>query len=145
MGIEIPNGGSSSASFDLTGHAVLRVNVLRLSTPLWLGADTGELSAGVEQRYYEDKGDIIHTVETPVGALTWRLRFAPESPFCPWIVENRIRTVEDVKTFQYLIERTRCELWTELLRRKGEKVGQRGLVAILGPCSLTVHCKWYGR
>ena len=43
--------------------------------------------------------------------------------------------MEDVKTFQYLIERTRCELWTELIRRKREKVGQKGLVTILGPCS----------
>lgn len=121
--------------FELAGHVLVRAHVLRLNTPLWLGAYAADLPSGIEQRVTTDRGDIILSVETPVGALTWRLRFAPESPYIPWIIENRIRTVEDVKTFQYLVERTTFEIWPEYFDRVRERVGDRGLVAILGPCS----------
>src|SRR3990172_2362784 len=92
--------------YEMAGHVLIRAATLRLSTPLWLGATTTDLPPGIEQRGSAAEGDIIHTVETPVGSLTWRLRFAPESPFIPWIIENRIRTIEDVKVFQYLVEHT---------------------------------------
>jgi len=134
----LPDGPGRSLAdiqYEMAGHVLIRAGPLRLNTPLWLGAVATDLPAGIEQRFSTIDGDIIHTVETPVGSLTWRLRFAPETPYIPWIIENRILTVEDVKTFQYLIERTTFSLGTDDFERQRSHVGERGLVAILGPTS----------
>ena len=134
----LPGGSErhvADIQFELAGHILIRAHVLRLNTPLWLGAYAVDLPSDIEQKLYADNGDIVHRVETPVGALTWRLRFAPESPYIPWVIEARIRTVEDVKTFQYLVEHTKFELWTDYFDNQQEYVGERGLVAILGPSS----------
>ena len=121
--------------YEMAGHVLIRAGTLSLSTPLWLGAAATDLAPGIEQRGFAADGDIIHTVETPVGSLTWRLRFAPESPFIPWIIENRIRTVEDVKVFQYLVEHTTFALDMSYFDEQRSYVGERGVVAILGPTS----------
>ncbi len=121
--------------YELAGHILVRAGVIRLNIPLWLGAVAEGLPSGIEQRYSRVDDDIVHTVETPVGSLTWRLRFAPESPYIPWIIENRIRTVDDVKTFQYLVEHTEFEVRTRAFYRQRETVGDRGVVAIIGPTS----------
>jgi uroporphyrinogen-III decarboxylase len=134
----LPGGSQRHAAdiqFELADHILVRAHVLRLNTPLWLAAYAVNLPSGVEQKLYADNGDIVHCVETPVGSLTWRLRFAPESPYIPWVIENRIRTVEDVKTFQYLVEHTEFELWMDYFEEQEKYVGDRGLVAVLGPCS----------
>jgi uroporphyrinogen-III decarboxylase len=130
-----PGRHLADIQYEMAGHVLIRAGPLRLNTPLWLGAVATRLPAGIEQRFSTIDGDIIHTVETPVGSLTWRLRFAPETPYIPWIIENRILTVEDVKTFQYLIERTTFSLTTDEFERQRSHVGERGLVAILGPTS----------
>jgi len=121
--------------YEMSGHVLIRAGTLRLNTPLWLGAAATDLPPGIEQRLSTVNGDIVHTVETPVGSLTWRLRFAPESPYIPWVIENRIRTVEDVKVFQYLIERTAFWLDTDYFEGQRSYVGERGVVAIIGPTS----------
>ena len=121
--------------YEMSGHILVRAGVLRLNTPLWLGATPADLPPGIEQRFSTIDGDITHTVETPVGSLTWRLRFTPESPYIPWVIENRIRTIEDVKVFQYLIEHTTFSLATGHFERERSYVGDRGVVAVLGPCS----------
>lgn len=121
--------------YELTGHVLARSGVMLINTPLWLGAATTDLPTGITQQYSRANGDIIHVTETPVGALTWRLRFAPESPYIPWIIENRVQTVEDVKTFQYLVEHTEFEIRTGAFYRQRETVGDRGVVAVIGPTS----------
>jgi uroporphyrinogen-III decarboxylase len=121
--------------YEMAGHVLIRAGPLRLNTPLWLGAAVTDLPDGIEQRASTVDGDIIHAVETPVGSLSWRLRLAPETPYIPWIIENRIRTVEDVKAFQHLIERTTFSLNTDDFERQRSYVGERGLAAILGPTS----------
>jgi len=134
----LPGGSQRHAAdiqFELAGHILVRAHVLRLNTPLWLGAYAVNLPSDIEQKLYADNGDIVHCVETPVGSLTWRLRFAPESPYIPWVIENRVRTVEDVKTFQYLVEHTEFELWMDYFDEQQKYAGERGLVAVLGPCS----------
>jgi hypothetical protein len=136
--LSLPDGRTrhvADLQYEMSGHMLVRAAVLRINTPLWLGAAATDLAAGVEQRASTIDGDIIHTVETPVGSLTWRLRFAPESPYIPWVIENRIRTVDDVRTFQYLIERTTFELDTRYFENQTSYVGDRGIVAILGPTS----------
>jgi hypothetical protein len=91
---------------DLAGHVLSRIGAIRINTPLWLASvGVKKLATGINERFSRQNGDILHSVETPVGSLTWRLRFTPESPFIPWVIEHRIRTVEDVKTFQYLVGR----------------------------------------
>ena len=134
----LPDGQERRAAdiqYETSGHVLIRAGTLRLSTPLWLGAAAPELPSGIEQRWSRVDGDIMHTVETPVGSLTWRLRFAPESPFIPWVIENRIHTVEDVKVFQYLIERTTFSLDTEYFDEQRSYIGDRGIVAVIGPTS----------
>jgi uroporphyrinogen-III decarboxylase len=121
--------------YDMAGHILLRVHVIRPNTPLWLGASPVDLPPGVEQTLHGDNGDIILGVNTPVGSLTWRLRFAPESPFIPWVIENHIKTVEDIKTFHYLIEHTKFDMSLEFFEKMEEYVGDRGIVTVLGPCS----------
>jgi uroporphyrinogen-III decarboxylase len=129
--------------YEMAGHVLIRAQPLCLNTPLWLGATAADLPDGIEQRAHNVDGDIIHTVETPVGSLTWRLRFAPETPYIPWIVENRVRTVEDMKALQYLIERTSFSLNAEDFEKQQSYVGERGLVAILGPTTpLQMMINW---
>ena len=122
--------------YDYTGHILLRMPCVRVNTPIQIGAFPKNLPPGFEQEMHrEDEGDIIHTVKTPVGSLTWRLRFAPETPYIPWVIENRIHTVEDVKTFQYMVEHTEFELAAEPLIKKQEEIGDKGMVCIIGPTS----------
>jgi uroporphyrinogen-III decarboxylase len=125
----------ADVQYEMSEHVLLRVTPLRINTPLWLGATVTDLASGIEQRASTVDGDAVQVVETPVGSLSWRLRFAPETPYIPWIVETRIRTVEEVKAFQYLIERTAFSLDVETFERQRSLVGERGLVAILGPTS----------
>ncbi len=136
--LSLPDGRDldpADVQYEMSGHILLRLGVLRINTPLWLGAAPSDLPPGIEQRYSRIDGDILHTVETPVGSLTWRLRFAPESPYIPWVIENRIQTVEDVKVFQYLVERTDFSITTTHFEEQRSHVGDRGVVAVLGPCS----------
>jgi hypothetical protein len=126
---------TADIQYEASGHVLIRAGTLRLGTPLWLGAAATDLPPDIQQRASRVDGDIIHTVETPVGSLTWRLRFAPESPYIPWVIENRIHTVEDVKVFQYLIERTTFSLDTGYFDDQLSYVGERGVVAVIGPTS----------
>jgi uroporphyrinogen-III decarboxylase len=43
--------------------------------------------------------------------------------------------VEDVKTFQYLVEQTHVELDTHFFDGQRRHVGDRGMVTVIGPCS----------
>ncbi len=126
---------TADTQYEMAGHVLIRAGTLSLNTPLWLGAAATEFAAGIQQRASTVDGDIIHTVETPVGSLTWRLRFAPETPYIPWVIENRVQTIEDVKVLQYLIEQTTFSLDTRYFDEQRSYVGERGLVAIIGPTS----------
>lgn len=134
----LPGGREKSIAdlqYEMSGHVLIRAAVLRVNTPLWLGARVHNLAEGIEEEYRADNGDILHTVRTPVGSLTWRLRFAPETPYIPWVIENRIRSVEDVKTYQYLVEHTDFEVWLDYFKEQEQYVGDKGLVTIIGPIS----------
>jgi uroporphyrinogen-III decarboxylase len=122
--------------WELTGQVLIRAHPLKLNTPAWIGAFWPENPPPeVQQRIYEEDGAIIHLTETPVGQLRWKLQYRPESPYIPWVLENRIRTVEDVKTFQYVLEHTNFELAPEYFSQMTTKVGERGLICVLGPTS----------
>jgi uroporphyrinogen-III decarboxylase len=125
----------ADVQYEMAGHVLVRAGPLRVNTPLWLGAVVTDLPSDIEQRAATIDGDVVQTVDTPIGSLSWRLRFAPETPYIPWVIENRIRTVKDVKVFQYLVERTAFSLDTDAFERQRSYVGDRGLVAILGPTS----------
>lgn len=132
-GMERP---AAEVQFELAGHILSRIPVLSLNAPLWIGAfGARSTPAGIEERISRRNGDIVHEVETPVGRLVWRLRFAPESPYIPWVIENRIRTLDDVKTFQYLVEHTEFRLTLRRFEEAQQRAGERGIVAVLGPCS----------
>jgi hypothetical protein len=96
--------------YEMAGHVLIRAQPLCLNTPLWLGATAADLPDGIEQRAHNVDGDIVHTVETPVGSLSWRLRFS---------------------------------LNAEDFERQQSYIGERGLVAILGPTTpLQMMINW---
>ena len=122
--------------YELTGQTLIRAHPLKVNTPIWIGAFWPEDPApGIEQRLYGEDDAIIHVTETPVGQLRWKLQYRPESPYIPWVLENRIRTREDVKTFQYVVEHTTFRLWPDYFDEMTAKVGEGGLVCVLGPTS----------
>jgi len=124
--------------YELSGHVILRLPVIRLNTALWLWGEflnPADPPPNVEHKVGLENGQISHSVATPVGALTCRAHFAPESPFIPWITEYRIHTVEDVKTFQWLVEHTDFELTTKSIKRQQEIIGDRGLAVAIAPSS----------
>jgi uroporphyrinogen-III decarboxylase len=135
----LPGGHERPAAeiqFELGGHILSRIPVLRLNAPLWIGAfGAKNLPPGVQERISSKDGDVLHEVETPVGRLLWRLRFTPESPYIPWVIENRIRTLDDLKTFQYLVEHTQFSLSLRRFEEAERRAGDRGIVAVLGPTS----------
>lgn len=135
----LPGGNDRPAAdiqFELADHVLSRVGVLAPNVPLWIGAfGVKDPPPGVEERLSADGGDIVHEVATPVGGLRWRLRFAPESPYIPWVIEHRIRTLEDVRTFRYLIDHASFRVSRSRLAEQQRLVGERGVVAVLGPCS----------
>jgi len=120
--------------YELTGHILVRTAVARVNTPIYLGAfNVQNPPDGVTERLYFEGEDIVHVTETPVGSLTWRLQYRPESPYIPWIKKNRILTVEDIKTYQWLLERTKMTLALEPYLERVKYVGERGLVLAMGP------------
>ena len=122
--------------YKLTGQMFIRAPVIKVNTPVWIGAFFSDgLPDGVEQNMYRDGEAIVHVTITPVGSLTWRLEYRPESPFIPWVLENRIHTVDDIKTLQYVIERTDFKIWTGYFDEQREKMGDNGLATVLGPTS----------
>ncbi len=122
--------------YQLTGQNLIRAHPLKLNTPAWIGAFwPDEPAPGIDQKLYGEDGAIIHITETPIGTLRWKLQYRPESPYIPWVLENRIRTVEDVKTFQYVVEHTSFKLWPDYFNDQTVKIGERGLVCVLGPTS----------
>ena len=122
--------------YELTGQVLIRAPVLKVNTPVWIGAFWPEEPVpGIEQRLSREGEAIVHVVETPVGSLRWKLEYRPESPYIPWVLENRIHTLEDIKTFQYIVEKTTFRIWTEYFDNITAKVGDRGLITVIGPTS----------
>jgi uroporphyrinogen-III decarboxylase len=122
--------------YELTAQVFIRAPVLRVNTPIWIGAFWPEdPPTGVEQKLSRENGSIVHVTETPVGSLRWRLEYRPESPYIPWVLENRIRSVEDIKTFQYVVEHTSFKIQTDYFDETTSKIADRGLVTVLGPTS----------
>ena len=122
--------------YELTGQVLIRTPVLRVNTPVWIGAFWPEdPPPGIEQQLSREDKAIVHVVETPVGSLRWKLEYRPESPYIPWVLENRIHTREDIKTFQYIVERTSFKINTDYFDETTANVGDRGLVTVIGPTS----------
>jgi uroporphyrinogen-III decarboxylase len=106
------------------------------STPAFIGMPfKGTPTPGIEPRWSRDGDDIVGVFETPVGALRQRLRFAPESPYIPWPVEWRLKSLEDVKVYQFMVERTSFELSPEAFLSVDAMIGERGIATTDGPTS----------
>jgi len=122
--------------YELTGQILIRAAVVKVNAPVWIGAFWPEdPPAGIEQKLYRENGAIVHVTETPVGSLRWKLEYRPESPYIPWVLENRIHTLEDIRTLQYVVEKASFKLTTEYFDEVTAKVGEKGLITILGPTS----------
>jgi hypothetical protein len=51
-------------------------------------------------------GTVTRTFETPKGTLKGVRQFTPTSPNIPFHVEHLVKTIEDLRTFHYIIENT---------------------------------------
>ncbi len=77
----------------------------------------------------EDLGETqITHFHTPVGALRTVHRQAPDSSKAWFLVEHRVKTIDDFPAFRYLTEATRYHLTTEHYDAQSAVVGEDGIV-----------------
>jgi uroporphyrinogen-III decarboxylase len=79
--------------------------------------------------------ETLVTLETPVGRLRSLWRQTPESPLVPFPAEPLLKTVEDLKVFQYALERAVVEPWYEDLVAAKAAVQGEGVVEAVGNCT----------
>jgi len=83
----------------------------------------------------EDTGDkLITNFHTPVGSLRTVHQQAPDSSKAWFLIEHRVKTVDDLRPFQYLIEATHYELTTEGYAQQVADVGEDGILLAPMPC-----------
>jgi len=72
--------------------------------------------------------------ETPVGTLTERFRFNPESPNIPWTTKRRIQNIEDAKVFAWMCERAEFAPLPGFFEHVEKQIGDDGIttISILG-------------
>lgn len=68
--------------------------------------------------------------ETPVGTLTERVRFNPESPNIPWTTKHRLQTVEDVKVLTWMCEQGEFAPLTPMFEAAEKRIGDDGITTI---------------
>ena len=139
---EMQSKSGWDVQYELSGHILARIPIVRSTCAILLVGDAlapTDAPANVKHDTTIDGVKIVHTIETPVGSLRAEGHFAPESPTMPWIDRFRIQTVEDVKTFQYILERTEYKPVYKLFGLSENFVGDRGLTVVAGPPSPLAH------
>jgi len=92
------------------------------------------------------------TYETPVGVLTERHRYNPESPNIPWTTKHRLQSVDDLKVLTWMCEQGEFVPLALLFEHAEKQIGDDGIttISILGTPLLwlinseaTVDIFWY--
>ena len=90
---------------------------------------------GIEVRTANRGPEIEVLVDTPVGSLRSGWRYTPQSPNIAFPTEHMLKTLDDVKTFTYILEKTRVDsLYGELEAVKAA-IGDVGVVDGYGHCT----------
>ena len=79
--------------------------------------------------------ETLVTLDTPVGTIRSLWRQTPESPMIPFPVEPMLKTVEDLKVYQYALERTIVEPWYDDLVATQTVLQGTGVVEAFGNCT----------
>ena len=74
-------------------------------------------------------------IDTPVGSLRSLWRQTPQSPQLPFPAEHMLKTVEDVKVYQYVLEQTSVEPRFEDLVATQSALGDTGVTDASGHCA----------
>lgn len=74
-------------------------------------------------------------VETRFGTLRSRWQQTPQSPQLPFPIEPLLKTVEDVKVYQHVLERTVVKPWYEDLVTTQATLGEGGALSAYGHCT----------
>jgi len=72
--------------------------------------------------------------ETPVGALTERYKYNPESPNIPWSTKRRLEKVDDLKVLAWMCEQAEYVPFPALFEAAEKLIGDDGIttISILG-------------
>ena len=87
------------------------------------------------QYEYDDRGEeVFEHYRTPIGELHTRHQMAPDSSHALFLCEHRVKTLENIRVLQYVIEATGYELVTEDYEQQRAEVGDDGIVLTGLPC-----------
>jgi uroporphyrinogen-III decarboxylase len=101
------------------------------------------LAGGVRYNEFESENWKTIQYETPVGNLTQQLRRTNEAGQTWFRVEHLIKTVEDLRTYQYLWECMTPRPAYHITSDSIEDLGEDGLVMGLTPCTPILHLIMY--
>lgn len=82
-----------------------------------------------------NKGELNMLYETPVGSLTEKIVMDKSSPWVPWVVEHKIKTVEDVKVLMFITEKTGFEQGFKMFSAREKEIGDSGIASASAPAT----------
>lgn len=123
---------------EVGSDAILRHVPLYASTAPATGGRAGNPRVESSVKSLGD-GTLRFSYETKVGSLVEELRWDAMSPFTPWFVTRKLKTLEDIKIYMYALETMSVAPTSERFRSAVERLGEDGLVSADGPASPMEH------
>jgi len=123
---------------EVGSDAILRHVGLYASTAPATGGRPGNPRVESSIERLED-GTLRFSYETKVGSLVEELRWDAMSPFTPWFVKRKLKTVEDLKVYMYALETMSMVPEPDRFRSVVERLGEDGLASTSGPASPMEH------
>lgn len=90
---------------------------------------------GIDVRTLRNGHESSVIVDTPVGSLRSLWQQTPGSPQLPFPTEPMLKTVDDVKIYEYILERTVVEPWYDDLLAIQTALGNSGIADAFGQCT----------
>jgi len=103
-------------------------------TLLGCGCYQQSYQGSIEDRTVETETELVRTIATPVGTLTTKTKKSPEAS-TNFMYEPLIKTKEDYKVFQYVIEHTRVSEKYEQVERTEKALGDDGIISLTAPAT----------
>jgi len=100
------------------------------SVPMRITAPPPGRTLAFTVRQQQQGDELQYTYECPVGTLTERCRYNPESSNIPWTVKHRLQTIADVKVLQWMCEKAEFAPVPGFYEPYAKALGDDGLVTI---------------
>jgi hypothetical protein len=123
---------------EIGSDAMLRHVPLYVSTAPATGGRPGNPRVESRVAPLED-GTLRFSYETKLGTLVEQLRWNPTSPFTPWFIERKLKTLEDIEVYMHALETTSLIPQPEPFRAAVARLGDAGLASTSGPASPMEH------